>query len=260
MQQPTLIAHTGTTLLCAVVVTYVALADASFAAPTRVYLVRHGLAVHNVLEPPGHCLDLYVLDPPLVAQGRLEALNAGHAFAINNVSIDIVFSSPLFRALQTTALLLRAGWGDAALSYRPAAPVVAPPVHIEEFLRERGSACTADWRRPVSEAARQFPGFNFSSLSQLTPPTNEDAFREWEPLDKAAERAATFMDFIHAFSESRSAPSNILLVSHASFLDDIIMSHSGLVPVATTFSLPYSYDGRHIRNGEILVFDLFSAS
>jgi broad specificity phosphatase PhoE len=241
----------------------------------RIYLIRHGLAVHNVLEAPGHCNDSYVLDPPLVSQGRREALDAGHAFALHSIPVDVIYTSPLFRALQTTALLRRAGWGDASQSYR-AVPQAVPPVRVVEALRERGSACTADWRQPASMSAVSFPEFDFSGL---LPSADADPSRAWESPEQAAARATdvfkALCDFIAAEKAAGRVPVHdadsalgsggggralsLALVSHASFLDDLLQSDAGLYglrPVGTPMGPPYSYEDRAIRNGAVFAFDV----
>jgi broad specificity phosphatase PhoE len=231
---------------------------------TRIYFVRHGLALHNVLEA-GHCNDTFVLDPVLVAQGHREALDAGHLFARFDISVDIIFVSPLFRALQTAALLRRAGWGDASVPFRAVAQL-QPPVQVVESLREHGSACTADWRRPASESARLFPSFDFSNL---LPGFDVDPFRSLETPLQAAERATSFLGTLRTNAASaivaagRAVPdsvqTSIIVVSHASFLDDLLQSDAGLyglAPVATPLGPAYSYEARAIRNGEVLAFDV----
>lgn len=273
-RRPVLCAETCTSFLVLLLIFTRAASDVATLSGTRLYLVRHGLAVHNVLEAPGHCNDSYILDPPLVSRGTLEAVNAGHLFAVHRVPVHAIFSSPLFRALQTTALLRRAGWGDAASSYALGQELVLPPVRVVEALRERGSACTADWRRPSSVSAAHFPEFDFSSLE------DKDPMRSLESPAQSAERAARFLDTLRAFVESERAvgrtqalgddnaggsrpPLSIVVVSHASFLDDLLQSDAGLyglAAVTTAVGPAYSYEERAIRNGAVFAFDLLPVS
>lgn len=78
-----------------------------------VVFVRHGVARHNIINPqtgkPPDLTDPNLLDPPLVRDGKFQAIIVGErlkAWWINEQGSDaqLVISSPLTRCLQTANL------------------------------------------------------------------------------------------------------------------------------------------------------------
>ena len=233
--------------------------SAAESTDTRVYFVRHGLALHNVIGP-GHCQDEEFLDPPLVSEGRRQALDLGHHLGVTGLVVDVIYSSPLLRALETTSLLRRAAWGD--LSGRPVA--VPPPVIVLEGLRESGSACTADWRRPVSDTFHKFPDFNFSDIS-----SDADPARELESETACKARGAAFLSGLATQNTwGAQQKRRVLIVSHASFLQSMLFNEASqagedrrgpvLIPVDAPSSSPL-FGNRsigEIANCEVLSFGI----
>ena len=85
-----------------------------------VVFVRHGIARHNLLDPrTGQRPDLTdpsLLDPPLVRDGKFQAIDIGERLrkwwkneTQGEGSIEIVISSPLTRCLQTASLAFLPG-------------------------------------------------------------------------------------------------------------------------------------------------------
>lgn len=67
---------------------------------------------------------------------------------------DLVVVSPLTRTLQTATLVLGSPLHDHA-----------PPFVAHELVRERVDNFTCNARRPLSEVAPEFPGVDFSLIS-----------------------------------------------------------------------------------------------
>lgn len=78
----------------------------------KVYLIRHGVAKHNVPDPhtgehPDIANDITLTDPPLIPQGILQARVLGENLKRGGVrdTIDLVVCSPLSRCLQTAGYI-----------------------------------------------------------------------------------------------------------------------------------------------------------
>jgi broad specificity phosphatase PhoE len=84
-------------------------------APTSqktIYLIRHGVAKHNIPNPetgerPDIANDATLTDPPLVRQGVLQAQVLGENLRRMGVNetIDLVICSPLTRCMQTAGFV-----------------------------------------------------------------------------------------------------------------------------------------------------------
>jgi bisphosphoglycerate-dependent phosphoglycerate mutase len=78
----------------------------------KVVFVRHGVARHNLNDPltgqPPILEDPAWMDPPLVYQGKAQALEAGERLRIwwrttqGGEKLELIFTSPLTRCIQTT--------------------------------------------------------------------------------------------------------------------------------------------------------------
>jgi phosphohistidine phosphatase SixA len=78
-----------------------------------VVFMRHGVAVHNVLDHRDKVLDPKLIDPPLLIEGKIRSLQKGYIiqqwFLKRNETIDLIVTSPLTRCLQTTTLAFLRG-------------------------------------------------------------------------------------------------------------------------------------------------------
>src|SRR4051812_48816293 len=102
---------------------------------TTVFLVRHGESVNNVLGVLGFMK--WVVDPPLTARGREQALALREKFIeakiFDTFNLKKVYCSPLTRAMQT-----------AAIATAPLPLVVMP------MFSEHRTSC-GDIGRPLAE-------------------------------------------------------------------------------------------------------------
>jgi len=121
-----------------------------------VAFIRHGIARHNVTDPitqqPPRLEDPNLWDPPLIYQGKLQALEAGERTkawwrrSLHRQEIELVVTSPLTRCLQTTMLgfLPGDGYTNNTLSQRE------PIVYCTELVREAFGQHYPDKRRERS--------------------------------------------------------------------------------------------------------------
>jgi len=71
----------------------------------NLFILRHGIAV--ALGEPGIPKDLSDADRPLTAEGRKKLVRSTKAMTAMGLRFDVVFSSPLVRALQTAEVVIK---------------------------------------------------------------------------------------------------------------------------------------------------------
>eukprot|EP00741_Cyanophora_paradoxa_P014308 tig00020780_g13799.t1 len=116
----------------------------------RVYVIRHGQSTYNAATDSGGP-DPMLFDAELTGKGvqQAKALQA----QVKELPIEVVFSSPLRRAIQTTL---------HAFENHPN----KPPVEIVPYHREfQESSC--DVGSPASELAALFPALDFEHLEEI---------------------------------------------------------------------------------------------
>jgi glucosyl-3-phosphoglycerate phosphatase len=160
-----------------------------------VHLIRHGQSTFNAIhDSTGH--DPLIYDAPLSALGHQQVAEARQAYADH--AYDIVFTSPLTRAIQTAKGI----FGNNA-------PMIVNASHSE----------WANWScnmgRPASELARDFPDLDFSHLTEdwwhKGGPINAYGI-PCEPLESLLARVASFRALIAARPERK-----IAIVGHGDF-------------------------------------------
>jgi broad specificity phosphatase PhoE len=117
-----------------------------------VVFVRHGIARHNLIDPqtgkPPDLTDKNLLDPPLVRDGKFQAIEMGDRLktwwsANQTGQIELVISSPLTRCLQTATLAFLPG-------DRYANEINEPRMTCVESIREAYGMHYPDQRRKKS--------------------------------------------------------------------------------------------------------------
>lgn len=115
-----------------------------------IVFVRHGVARHNVLDDKGNPPNLNdpdLFDPPLLLEGKRQALDAGQRLRIwwhttqVGEHLELVITSPLTRCLQTTALAFLPG--DQYAKDTP-----EPTIACMDLVREAYGMSYPDRRRP----------------------------------------------------------------------------------------------------------------
>lgn len=179
-----------------------------------IYIIRHGqtdLNKKRVLQSR--------IDAPLNDEGIMQAEDAGERLRSEDISFDMIFSSPLKRAVQTARIIA----GDDI------------PLQIDERLLEMdyGPYEGADLTSPPPELSHFFSDF-----------VNNPAPEGMEPLARVVERAGQFLEHLRndAFTGS------ILISTHA-------IAMKGLLEYITPDS-GGSYWGTHIKNCDIYVSKL----
>ncbi len=160
-----------------------------------VHLIRHGQSTFNALHDATG-LDPLIYDAPLSALGRQQVAAAAAAFARD--SYDIIFTSPLTRAIQTAKGIFGAR-----------APLLVNDGHSEWM----NWSCNVG--RPASALAAEFPDLDFKHLVgdwwHRGGEVNEHGI-PCEPLESLLARVANFRDMIAARPEKR-----IAVVGHGDF-------------------------------------------
>lgn len=121
----------------------------------KVVFCRHGVAKHNLLDPvtggPPNLEDPSLFDPPLVCQGKQQALGAGERLNIwwhttqLGEEVELIITSPLTRCIQTSMLAFLPG--D---SYTSSHGRLEPSFFCTEYVREAFGMHYPDKRRQKS--------------------------------------------------------------------------------------------------------------
>ena len=122
-----------------------------------VAFVRHGIACHNLWDPvthqPPRLEDPNLWDPPLVYEGKQQALEAGEYTKTwwrttqLGEEIELIVTSPLTRCIQTTMLGFLPGDGYTCTQKSDADE---PEIYCTELVREAFGMHYPDKRRSKS--------------------------------------------------------------------------------------------------------------
>ncbi|MFF8801872.1 MULTISPECIES: histidine phosphatase family protein [unclassified Methylobacterium] len=165
---------------------------------TRIVCIRHGESTFNAHHratgrDPGH------IDARLSEQGHAQVAQA--RAALRDIPFDLVVTSPLTRALQTTA---------GIFSDHPAKPAL-----LVEVLHRECQESSCDIGRAASELAREFPDFRVDHLPETWWYAQGEAGPEgWhvEPPHLFDRRVAGFREWLRARPER-----TIAVVGHGTF-------------------------------------------
>lgn len=191
------------------------------------HLLRHAVAVHNQPEAAAKLPQEALFDPGLTAQGfaQAEALRP----LVQGLGPQLVVSSPLTRALQTTIAVMDDGAGKdgdgSGSSSRPppqetgAGARATPPIVAVEAVREAYGQFLPDKRRTRAELMAAFsPPVDMSGL-----PEGDTLWTgRRETLDSVLCRARTFVWELLRRPERR-----VLVVSHGVFIQCVLQELLG---------------------------------
>ena len=166
--------------------------------PTRIVCIRHGESTFNAAHratgrDPGH------LDARLTERGQAQARAAREHLAA--IPFELVVTSPLTRAIQTSAILFGA---------HPAAPRV-----LVEVLHRECQESSCDVGRAASEIAREFPHLDVGHLPEVWWHAEDGAeARGWpvEPRHLFDRRVLEFREWLR-----RRPERTIAVVGHGTF-------------------------------------------
>lgn len=173
----------------------------TFAAPRRIIYIRHGHAEHNQYIEKGDWGQVHKLrDPSLTEKGKEQASKL--AEKLYHEKIDIVLTSPMRRALETTHTV----FNDRNLAIEPI-----------QAITEYGGTGTWDWGSPKSVLSGLFPSTDFGSLSEDWWLSTQN--ETWDNLRK---RVQSFKEHL-----SQRTEHTIVVVSHGTFLSQLLQLKSG---------------------------------
>ena len=171
----------------------------------RVYCIRHGTALHNVLYwYIGTRAFSEFKDTHLTEKGINESLNLGKTWNMVK-DIDLVLVSPLTRTLQTATNIFK--------------NTNVKMIAIDEIMEHPQSIEICNQRLDKKILIDLYPHVDFSQISDdhlIFWNDNYDNNLELERLNK---RIAGFKKMLNTFSEK-----NIAIVSHSSFLGQMMFN------------------------------------
>lgn len=191
-------------------------------AHPRVLCIRHGESTFNAAHRATG-IDPMHFDAPLTETGRAQVAEARER--LRSVEIDLVVTSPLTRALQTTAGLF---------ADHPS----APPFLVEVLHREcQESSC--DVGRGPAVLAAEFPDFRLDHLPEVwwhVEGVEDLRGFHVEPRDLFHGRVSAFRDWLRARPER-----SIAVVGHGTFfarLTGRFLANCEIVPLDLDTPLP----------------------
>lgn len=169
----------------------------------RVFLIRHGEALHNVnfnifgKEAYYHKDNT---DAPLTHTGKLQATNLGNKW-FNKYEIDLILASPLTRTLQTA---------NGIFADMPKLPMVAID-SIKEFPQGKH---TPNIRKTKKELKQYWTDVDFDLVEPF------DSFIDKEETEEQLDdRVNKTKDYISSLNKDYK---NIALVSHSTFISKFL--------------------------------------
>mmetsp|Transcript_179 Transcript_179/g.216 ORF Transcript_179/g.216 Transcript_179/m.216 type:complete len:232 (-) Transcript_179:1506-2201(-) len=185
-----------------------------------IVFMRHGVAQHNVLDKDGRppsLKDPEMFDPPLVAEGKCQVLDAGERLRIwwhttqMGEQIELVICSPLTRCLQTAALALLPG-------ERYFRGFAEPTFCCMELIREAYGMSYPDRRRTKELLTNSWPQIHFDPQM----PNDDEAWKldERESIPDVIQRVNFFLQWLIQREET-----NIVVISHGVWIECCLHAH-----------------------------------
>ena len=186
-------------------------------ARKAVYCIRHGESTFNA----AYCasgVDPLHRDAPLTEEGHRQVREARER--LRGIAFELVVTSPLTRALQTTTGLF---------ADHPARPALL----VEALHREHGGS-SCDIGRPPALLTAEFPHFTLDHLPEVWWHADGEPDQHgicYEPVERLQERVEAFRDWLRARPER-----TIAVVGHGTFF--------------------YHFTGEWLANCQVLPLDL----
>ena len=209
-----------------------------------IVFLRHGVAKHNLLDEktrtPADVKDPNLFDPPLVLEGKRQALESGDRIRVwwhttqAGEQLELVITSPLTRCLQTTSLAFLAG--DRYCQDLP-----EPTVACLEVVREAYGMSYPDRRRNKGLLESSWPRVHFDPAMSA-----EDELwklTERESVPDVVGRVNHFFQWVVQRPES-----NLAVVSHGVWIECCFYAHC---PTALS-------NGDRVRNGDVFAGECVS--
>ena len=190
----------------------------------NIFCIRHGLAFHNVLGQEIGSKAYYLeksFDAPLVEKGILQAKNLADSWD-DLQKIKKVFVSPLTRTLQTAEYIFNDNKNTIIIALDS----------IKEFPQGLEICNKRKDRKILKE---KFKKIDFSELDS----TKDEMWREdrYETKEELRKRINKLITMLKNLNED-----NIAIVSHNSFLKQMIFGNIGDVSNQLKHCHPYKFD------------------
>lgn len=175
--------------------------------------IRHGEAEHNVLLRAGKDAEgLEIFDPPLTDKGRRQAEALSRYIQQEDLQFDVVFVSPLLRAMQTAEVVFT----------NMGSKVVVCPLLTETGMDEPGNdrvgkPCRSG--KSKAELQGQFPDWDLSALDDRTQWTAKMGAEGYTHPDPKEDRVVPFRSYL---LDQSSSTDKVAIVGHAAFFQNFV--------------------------------------
>ena len=183
------------------------------------YFIRHGKATHNEgFDSNGYkaFYDIKYKDSTLVSEGIKESKLLGDSWDIKD-DIEIIFTSPLKRTLQTTMNIFEKSNIDI--------------VALDELREFPSGLHWCNNRSNIDVLQKLFPVINFKNINSNT--DNYWKHTRYETYEELDERINTFIQFIKKHDYSK-----IAVVGHCSFIARLLNKELDEIK----HCIPYKYE------------------
>ena len=188
----------------------------------NLYCIRHGTSLHNVMfHQIGRRAYNEYRDTPLLQEGIQEALDLNKNWDKID-TIELVIVSPLSRTIETALNVFK--------------NKSTPMISIDSIMEHPQAEEICNMRLPKEELIKKYPNIDFSLLS-------DDHKLYWVPefdrdieVERLNSRIADFKSFVKMRPEK-----NIAIVSHSSFLGQMIFQKIGDESCELRHCYPYVY-------------------
>ena len=188
----------------------------------NLYCIRHGTSLHNVMfHQIGRRAYNEYRDTPLLEEGIHEALDLNKNWDKID-TMELVIVSPLSRTIETALNVFK--------------NKSTPMISIDSIMEHPQAEEICNMRLPKEELIKKYPNIDFSLLS-------DDHKLYWVPefdrdieVERLNSRIADFKSFVKMRPEK-----NIAIVSHSSFLGQMIFQKIGDESCELRHCYPYVY-------------------
>ena len=188
----------------------------------KVYCIRHGTALHNILYPTiGINAFTNYKDTKLVPKGIKEAIQLGQSWDMVK-KIDLVLVSPLTRTLETACNIFK--------------DVNVKIIAIDHLMEHPQSLEICNQRKEKNELEYNFPRVDFSRVSEDPLLFWTHDYNKLDELERLNKRIDDFKKIINEFDEQK-----IAIVSHSSFLGQMIFNKIGGPENELKHCFPYEF-------------------
>ena len=187
----------------------------------KIYCIRHGLALHNVLFKVigNHAYSEKYIDTPLVDEGICQAERLGLKWKEKN-NIQIVFVSPLTRTIETALNIFK--------------DIKVKIVAVEEIIEFSQGKEYCNLRKNKSVLKEKYPMIDFSLIEETPKYWNTE---RRETLEELNFRDGIFKKILCERNEKK-----IAIVSHSTYLKQFLFNYVDSVDESKQLKHCYPYE------------------